>query len=774
MKPSNLSLRLLLAAGAAPLALSAFAMPAFAQTDAVSSEGAFGEIVVTAQRRDQSLQDVPLAITAVPPERMDQLSIRKVDQLEVVTPGLVFNSGYTYSQIYIRGVGASFPNPGLEPAVATYIDGSYTQRGFGALYEMVDVQTVQVLKGPQGTLYGRNASGGALLINSAEPTNDFGGSVMGEIGNIDHQLIDGVINVPISETLSARFAGRYRHDGGYVHNLYTGNKLGGNSAYVGRARLKWEPSADFKAIFTFQYNEAKGSTPPAAERLGMITVRDNLPAGFTQYNGAPIFTCSGCNATAFPDTRSPVSGFYYTDQNEPVINNREGTGGKSYYYNLQLEGNLGGVNIKSVTAFRNQDDFGISELDFTRAELFHYGQFSGSEAFTQDVVATVDFNDRISALFGASYLHDKGYFNLTFDSTDFRAVAAISPSGELPTGGNKIKTESWAVFGEVTVEPVDGLKLIAGGRFSKDKRKLNGYFNDTILTAFGLPEASYRHPGIKFNSFTPRFVISYDTGPVNLYASYNKGFKAGGYATPALFYPVDALIVRPEKIDSFEVGAKFVSNDRRLRANLAGFYYDYKDVQVQVIRLELGGSIVQNGAKARGKGVEFDFTYQPVDWLTLFGGATYMDNKYKNYVDAAGAGPTGDPLAPIFDSVVEDLSGHRMQRSPKFSGNIGFTAETPLGDGWKADLTGYLRYSSKYDIAPGAGGPLRTDYQPSMTTVNLSGNIGPEEDGFSIGFFVNNLTNKKYYTFRQSAGFFGAFDYVAPPRTYGLRGRFSW
>lgn len=741
--------------------------------ETAASNPAYGEIVVTAQRRDETLQEVPVAITAIPPERLEQLSIRKIDQLEAVTPGLVFNTGYSYTQLFLRGVGANFPNPGLEPAVATYIDGSYATRGFGALYEMLDVQTVQVLKGPQGTLYGRNATGGAMLINSQEPSGRFEGSVLAELGNLDHQLIDGVVNVPLGETLSARFAGRYRHDGGYVKNLFTGNKLGGSSAYVGRARLKWEPTSDFKAIFTFQYNEAKGSTPPAAERLGQTTTRDDFTGPFAIYNGVPIFTCSGC-APGIPGSLSPVAGFYNTDQNEPVIRGLKGTGGKSYFYNLQLEANLGAVNLKSITAYRNQDDFGVSELDFTRAELFHYGQFSGSEAFTQDLIADVTFSDRIKGLFGASYLHDKGYFDLTFDSLDFRAAAAASPSGELPSGINRVKTESWAVFGELTVEPIDGLKLTAGGRYTKDKRDLNGSFNDTIVSAFGLPLDGFVSDSLKFDAFTPRFVISYDTGPVNLYASYNKGFKAGGFATPALFPPSGILLVRPEKIDSYEVGAKFVSADRRLRANIAAFLYDYKDVQVQVIRLELGGSIVINGAKARGKGVEFDFSYQPTDWLTLFGAATYQDNKYKDFPDAAGAGPTGDPLSPVFDSTVEDLSGKRMSRSPKFSGNIGATIAAPINSDWKADLTGYVRYSDKYDIAPGAGGPLRTDFQPSTTIANISGNIRTADDTFSIGFFVNNLTDEKYHSFRQSAGFFGAFDYVAPPRTYGLRVGFQY
>lgn len=773
--PAN-KIRHVLAATTAPLALAALIQPANAQ-DAPAQEGAssgaaFGEIVVTAQRRDENLQDVPVAITAIPPERLEQLNIRKIEQLEAVAPGLVFNTGYTYSQIFIRGIGATFPNAGLEPAVATYIDGAYTQRGFGALYEMVDVQTVQVLKGPQGTLYGRNASGGALLINSQEPTDKFEGSLVGEYGNLDHQLLDAVVNVPISETLSARFAGRYRHDGGYVNNLYTGNKLGGSEAKVGRARLKWEPSQDFKAVFTFQYNEAEGSTAPAAERLGVTTTSNNLTGPFAQYNGVPIFTCAGCDPTTVPGTRAPVAGFYDTDQNEPVIRGLKGTGGKSYFYNLQLDGNIGGVNIKSITAFRNQDDFGVSELDFSRAEMFHYGQFSGSEAFTQDIVATADLSDRISILAGASYLHDKGYFDLTFDSVGFRQAAAASPSGQLPSGGNVVKTDSWAVFGEVTVEPVDGLKLIAGGRYSKDTRDMTSNWNDTIVSAFGLPLASFENNNLKFDSFTPRFVISYDTGPLNLYASYNKGFKAGGFATPALFPPSGILLVRPEKIDSFEAGAKFVSSDRRLRANLAAFYYKLKDVQVQVIRLELGGSIVINGAEQEGKGVEFDFSYQPTDWLTVFGAASYMDNEYKDFADAAGAGPAGNP--PVFSSTVEDLSGYRAMRSPKFTGNIGVTLAGPIASGWKGDLTGYVRYSDKYDFAPGAGGPLRTDFQPATTVVNLSGNIGPEDNQFSIGFFINNLTDEKYHNFRQSAAGFGAFDYVAPPRTYGMRIRFSY
>ena len=771
-----------LCASTAVIIVCAAATPAMAQTDPAAPAGAanvdntgdLDEIVVTAQRRSENLQKVPLSVTAVPPARLEQLNIRSVDQLQTVTPGFVFNTGYTYSMIFIRGVGANFPNAGLEPAVATYIDGAYAQRGFGALYDLLDVDTVQILKGPQGTLYGRNASGGAVLINSTAPTDKLEAHATAEVGNLDHRLLEGVINIPISETLSSRFAARYRDDGGYVHNLATGHDLGGRKSVTARGRLAWEPSPDFKAILTFQYDWNKGSMAPAAERLGTTTTVNNLTGPFAAYNGRPIFTCTGCDATSFPGTQSPVLGFYDTDQSESPIRGRIGTGGRSYFYNLQLEGDLGGVHLRSVTAFRNQRDYGVSDLDFTRALLFHYGQFSGSEAFTQDVTATADITDRLHAVAGASYVHDKGYFDLTFDGIGFRQAAAASPSGALPSGGNVVITNSYSAFGEVTFEPFARLKLTAGGRYTKDKRDITGAFNDTIVSAFGLPATSFDGPSISFNSFTPRFVIAYDAGAVNLYASYNKGFKAGGYSTPALAQPFSAIIVRPEKIESYEIGAKFASPDRKLRANVAAFLYNYRDVQVQVVRLDLGGSIVLNGASARGKGVEADFQYQPVPWLTLFGAASYLHARFRDFPNGAGAGPTGSVAAPVFANVSEDLSGFPLGRSPDFTGNIGATLSGTVATGWKADLTGNVRYSDHYDFSPGAGGPLRTDFQPSFTVADISGNVGPENGAYSIGFFINNLTDEKYLSFRQSAAGFGAFDYVAKPRTYGLRVRASY
>lgn len=766
-----------LLAGATLSIAAAIATPAMAQdaaADAATSPGGLDEIVVTAQRRSENLQDVPVSITAVPPARLEQLNIRAVDQLQAVTPGFVFNTGYTYSMIFIRGVGANFPNAGLEPAVATYVDGAYATRGFGALYDMLDVDTVQILKGPQGTLYGRNATGGAILINSQRPTNELEAKFTAEYGDLDHFLAEGVVNIPISSTLSSRFAIRYRDDGGYVRNLATGNRLGGRESVAARGRLMWDPTPDLKAIFTFQYDWNKGSMVPGAERLGLTTTRTDLTGPFAIYNGIPIFTCAGCDTTSFPDTQSPVAGFYETDQSESEIRGRIGAGGKSYFYNLQLEADLGAVQLRSVTAFRNQDDYGISDLDFTRPLLFHYGQFSGSETFTQDLTANIQFAERLTGIVGASYVYEDGYFDLTFDGFGFRAAAAASPSGELPASLTTVVSKSYSAFGELTFEPIDGLKLTAGGRYTKDKRRISGRANDTIVAAFGLPALSFDGPEVSFNSFTPRLVISYDAGPVNVYASYNKGFKAGGFSSPALAQPVPAVFVRPEKIESYEIGAKFVSADRKLRANISAFRYNYTDVQVQVVRLDLGGSIILNGASARGKGIEADFQYQPVSWLTLFGAGSYLNARFRDFPNGAGAGPSGPVGSPTFGNVSEDLTGFRLGRSPKFTGNIGVTLAGEVGSGWKGDLTGYVRYSDRYDFSPGAGGPLRTDFQPSHTVADISGNIGPSDGRYSVGFFVNNVTDEKYQTFRQSAASFGAFDYVAKPRTYGLRVRASY
>jgi iron complex outermembrane receptor protein len=293
--------------------------------------------------------------------------------------------------------------------------------------------------------------------------------------------------------------------------------------------------------------------------------------------------------------------------------------------------------------------------------------------------------------------------------------------------------------------------LVVGGRYTIDNRELVNIESR------------------KWNSFTPRVVVAYDIGQANIYASYNKGFKAGGFNTPAAAPPANS--VEPETINSYEAGIKFASNDGRLHVNLAAFTYDYKNIQVTVIDQLHGGSVLQNAASATGRGAELDVDYRPVHALQLLGGFSFLHARYDSYKNAqvqvvtfdSGGSPNGIGVG------FEDLSGTPLVRAPSFTGYVGATLLGSVGGGWQGEVTALARHSSSFVFSPGGGGPLGTDVQPAYSTVDLSGKISSPSGQFDVGLFVKNLTDETYYNFRFTTAPFGAMQYVARPRTFGLR-----
>ncbi len=711
---SNGARRLLIAALFSTVALPACQAAAQEQTD---QRMASADIVVTAQRRSESLQDVPLAITSISVERAAQLNLRDLGNLQQVTPGLSFSSGINYVQTYIRGVGENFSNPGVEQPVATYIDGAYVERGFGSIYDIVDPASIQVLKGPQGTLWGRNATGGAVLINTADPESVFRGKVLTEVGNLDHQLAEGMINTPLSDTVAARVAVRYRHDGGYVRNLVDGFKFGERENWTVRGKLVFNPTSDFSAVAQVQYDHSKRG--PAAN------------AGLTN---APLCAFCGFSAYSFPRTDR-----YTTVGN--VVNGGVGGLDKSTFLNLKMNYDLGSVSIGSTTAYRKTDNFESGDFDFTEIDGFNLAQFSGAKTFTQDFQLTTDFDGIFNVVSGVSYLKDTSYYKLAVPTANgFANLSFVDQYG--------IKSESYSAFAEGTLEPVSGLKLTAGGRYSHDKR---------IYSKTGAD--------ISFDRFTPRIVVAYDAGQVNVYASYNAGYKAGGFSG-------SAAVFRPETINSYEAGIKFVSSNRRLRANIAVYKYDLKNLQVTAIDQSNVGNIANVlNANSTGKGLEFDFDYAPVDQLQVFGGFSHIDAYYKSYKAAGVQVPVRNGNGQItgFAAGTEDLTGFRLPHAPRYSAFVGITVKTEISADWKADLTGFVRHSSGFDFYAGGGGPLRLDASPAVTTAKLNFRVMPTDERYEIGFYVDNLTNVAYPDFRFSTAPFGSQEVVARPRTYGLR-----
>ena len=712
------------------------AVPAPAPAPAVETT----EIIVTAQRRSENLRDVPIAVTAIDSRAAENFNLRNIDNLQIVTPGLTFNKGTGYVQSFIRGVGSNFPNPGLESAVATYVDGAYQQNSFGSVFELLDA-SVQVLKGPQGTLYGRNATGGAILINSNEPTDTLEGYVLGEYGSFDHVLGEAVINLPVTPDLAVRVAGRYVSDGGYGRNRFDGEEVYNRDALTVRGTVAYTPAgSDFSA------------------RLigGHIESSDNVSGSRQILDGV------NCAACAIPGSGIPVDDFYDTNIDFLVPVETNATWG-----NLRLRLDSGDVRFESTTAYSHQKTTAGSDLDYSPFPLFALSPGNVSKTFNQEFQVSAPATSWADVLFGLSFLHDDTQSNWLVQGAGFAPVVALT--GEEVTSNSDISTQSVSAYGEVTLRPVAGLSLIAGGRYTYDKRILETVLSESAFLALaggsGVPSD---RRATNSRSFTPRFVVAYDFGQVNIYASYNQGFKSGGFSTPPFALP--APIVEPEEIESYEVGAKFVSDDQRVRVNIAGFYYNYDNVQVTIIDLSKGGAVIQNAASARGKGVEADVSFRPVSGLELIAGGAYLDAYYRNFPEGSVNVPTAGGLV----SGTEDLSGFPLVRSPKWTGYLGANIDTPINNDWKAGLNLIARYSSRYDFVPGAGGPLRLDRQPAYTIVNLNATISPMDDRFEVGLFVDNLTDEKYFLTVQTAAPFGAQAQSARPRVIGGRVRVNF
>lgn len=705
-----------------------------------SQAPAVDEIIVTAQRRSEELQKVPVSVTAITPAKLEQLNLRDIQNLATVTPGVTFDTGLGFAQVFIRGIGANFPAPGLESPVATYVDGSYVERADGTLFSLLDVGSIQVLKGPQGTLYGRNATGGVILLNTADPVNSFEGYALGEYGRFNHGLVEGVINVPLTDNLAVRVAGRYVTDDGYVDNLTTGTKAGGGKTYIVRGKAKWSPDNDFSATLGFEISRQKMLDPNFS----------------TQILAAPL--CLACQlggqfATGRNEVRNDITGFQRNN---------------STSVNLHLKKTSGIISIDSVTAYRNLNfSYSTIDLDGTDFPLFEYANDAGSKTYTQDLTVSTDSHDWYDVLFGISYLHEDAY------GKPYPRGAALQElkdgTGEFPSSFVTIGTTSVAAFAEATLRPVPRFSVILGGRYNYDRRSLVGDSNLAGILAFGGGTSpAHWEQSVSFRSFTPRVVLSYDAGVANLYASFNKGFRAGGFNTPT-FAPQDP--VRPEKIESYEAGVKYVSPDRKLRLSLSGYYYKQTDLQVGITDVESGGSVIQNAASADAYGGEVEGSYAFSRQFSVYAGGSYIRARYKSYPDASVVtlvrDEDGNPAG--ITQGVADLSRQRTPRSPTFSAFIGFDNKFALSDSFELGVSGVLRYTDGYDFFPGAGGDLGLDKQPSTVIINGSAYVGPSDGRYQIGVYVNNLTDQLYYQNRSTTAPFGAYQTVAMPRSFGAR-----
>lgn len=724
-----------------PMAVALGAMLAstsYAQTPAApeqpSDAGTFGDIIVTAQRRAENLQETPIAVTAVTAEAVQSLGLSDIKDIAAITPGASFTTTNGFFTPRIRGIGVDFVSVGLESPVAIYEDGAYLTRTLtvNEILDNFDIGSIQVLRGPQGTLYGRNATGGVIIINSADPTDRFEGRVRAEYGNFDHRQLNGMINLPLGQDLALRATGSYKHDDGYVRNLITGGTAGGGRTYSARAKLRWQPgNADI--ILGGEYYDTRYRLGP----LQSLHLNDS--------------SCLAC--VLFPDDVGPNASDLFVTESvvdlQPVRT-------KFYGATLKMTFDFDEFDLTSTTTYRKQKTVdSAGDADLTSLPGFEFAvPRSGGRSYTQDLQVSSKMDGMFNYLVGLSYLDDKGIFNTRFVGDPALGLGGTGLTVDTALGAdNTARTKSLAVFGEGYFQLTDTLKATVGGRYTYEERSAHA-------VSFGFPFDL----SVSQRAFTPRFVLAWNNGPTNVYYSFTRGFKAGGFPGP-IFAPIEP--VAPEKIFSHEVGIKQSLFDNRLRLNAAAFYYKNKGLQTQTIDLQSGGTITDNAGALENYGIEVEAQARPVDGLTLGISGAWQHARFKPYENAAIA--CFDPTTiPTMSRCFTDLTGTPPPQAPDWSGSFNATYEFPIGS-WMGSLSGIAQYRSSVLYTPGAGGELQADRDGERFLVNASGYVSPPGEKLRIGFYANNVFNKKYVNFIQTDTTFGVYHNAARPRTYGLR-----
>lgn len=705
-----------LAIGCAASSLTA--MPSYAQdTDAgtlaeTQKSAGLEEIVVTAQRKQEALQDVPIAVTAVSASQLQAKGISSSEQLEAIVPNLALVKTGSAFTPFLRGVGSNAVLATDEPSVATYVDGVYQPSPIANVMVFNNIERIEVLKGPQGTLFGRNATGGVIQVVTAEPQQDL--HLKGNIGygNYETLTASGYATGGLTPAVAADLALYYQNRGdGYGRNLISGAETHKRKDFAARTKWVLAPSDSTKATIALGYSriDTTGNdfqlTPDASDAWGVP-----YPGRFNTINDLPIFYRA-----------------------------------KSYSASLRIDQEIGKVNLVSTSSYIDSWD-NYSFDDGRRVYLADFVVEDPVHSWAQEFQINGS-SDILDWQLGIYLFKLKG----SFDALIKGPLAGANPNDFFRSLASQ-DTRSVAAYGQATYNITDQWSATAGIRYTYDKQ--------TTVGKLFVPGATIDVPEQSQSDKVPtwRLALDYQVTPdVLAYLSYNRGVKSGGYNISSPGTPG----FRPEKLDAYEFGLKTELFDRHLRFNLAAFYYDYKDLQVLVIG-NLGLATTQNAASARIKGFDVDFEFIPFQNFTISGGLGFLDSKYLDYESPLVYGAGGQPVLPP-----PDVSGKRLLNAPKFSGNLTAAYTIPLPSGHINIAATVARKSVSF-----ASVDNRLTF-PSYTLVN--GKIGwvSNDERYGVDLWIKNAFDERYYFSRINA-VWGDLQSEADPRTYGIRLNFNF
>lgn len=699
----------------APFVLGA---PFYAQAAVEAPAHSVEEITVTATRRATNLQETPAAVSAFDSEMLENASASSLSELSANIPNTEFVKSGSSFLGYIRGVGNS--NAGLtgDQNLAFYIDGVYIEKGYGADMDLADVERVEILRGPQGTLYGRNATAGAVNIVLREPGDAFDASAAASVGNYNARRVDVTLGGPVNEQLGARLTlARSDHDG-YITNI-AGPDAQDENLSSARGILVFSPSNDVRLRLTADYSKARD------HGIGSKLGSDQGDIGAL---ASGVFGITG---------EGLVPSDFWTLANDNSIEQQVEIWGVTAHANIDLSPNLA---VTSITAYRSFDRAVDRDVDATQAPIL-------------GLTLPVEAVDQVSQEF---QLHGQwGRFDWVggafYYDMDSRIETALIQGG-VPDPYEQINqsTEAWALFSDVIFQLTNRFAIQGGIRYSNERKTINDN------AGFALSD--------EWSDVSPKIGVNYQlSDDVLLFASVADGFKSGGFNEGNVGANVSA-VVSPENLRSYELGAKTEWFDRRLRLNITGFQYDYDDLQAQSFVIADGEpvQILTNAARSVTRGIEVEFDAQPTEALSLNGFVSYLDAEYRSFPNAVISG----------SGAIGDVSGNTMPYAPEWKWGFGAQYKRRLGTG------GALTFGENYTWT---GEHFYDEFNSPGTFEEAHGSLSayvrytsPDEH-WRAEIYGSNLTDEKI-AFSRTAPFGPADPIINPgaPLTYGFRLRYTY
>lgn len=687
-----------------------------------ATEGNWGEIVVTAQRRADSVQEVPISIAAFSGADLAAKGITTTKDLQMVVPSLSVTSFNGFATPYIRGVGKNIIGPMAESPVAFYIDGVYISSPYSMLSSLSDIERVEVLRGPQGTLYGRNSTGGAINLITRDPSQDLAADASISYGNLDAVEAKAYLSGG-SDKVSASIAGMYNRRDGYMINRVDGEDLDNVNRYGGRAKVKLEPTERVTVTFSADYSRSQ-------DRSGMaVTSLSERPLGLLfggRAGQSPRETY--LDTTGAADNRLKIT-----------------TGGES----VNIRADLGALDLVSISAHRYTKIHSALDVDGTDAFVSTaYAPKTRTRTYSQELQLVSNSSGPLEWIVGAYLFDIKGGFDLL---EVYAPPSATVPAVQV---NSVLSSHATAGFVQVGYRFDDNWKLTLGGRYSHEKikrKRVETYIPELDLL---IPD-----PGASkaFNSFDPKVTLEYHFEDSMLYATASTGFKSGAFSDSAVGAPIS-----PEEIKAVEAGGKHTLA-RGIYLNWAGFYYWYDNLQVTISRGF--DAVLENAAKAKIYGAEVDLNARVTRDLNVTLSASLLSAKYSDYPDGAVYIPNPANGGYGYINPATDLSGNRLQNVPKFTAAAGLSYRMPLENH-------DIRLSANYMYNDGeffdVGNTIR---QKAYHMLNLRVDADVIEDRMTLSAWMTNAFNETTLRGIAQTGAVNLGSY-APPRLYGVT--MSW